>query len=117
MTQRELVDLGRLLLDRQLIDANGRRCGKVDDIEITGGPGEEARVCGLVSGPAAWSSGSRGLLGSMAARVAHTDAVTIAIEAVEGVDGKVKLRRSATELGLAKDEDRAARWLSWWPGA
>ena len=37
------LDLGLGLLDHQLLDADGRRCGKVDDVAIEGGPGEGAR--------------------------------------------------------------------------
>jgi hypothetical protein len=117
MAERELIDLGLVLLDRQLLDANGRRCGKVDDIEIEGGPGEEARVTALLSGPGAWNSGGRGPLAWLAARIGHEDAVRIPIENVESADAEVELRVPAEELGLAEGELRAARWLRRWPGS
>ena len=31
--------LGRNVLDHQLLDTNGRRCGNVDDLAIEGGAG------------------------------------------------------------------------------
>jgi sporulation protein YlmC with PRC-barrel domain len=48
------VDLGLNVVDHQLLDADGRRCGKVDDLEIDGGPGEEARVVAILCGPGVW---------------------------------------------------------------
>src|SRR5215203_6965119 len=32
----DAIDLGLGLVDHQLIDSEGRRCGKVDDLELTG---------------------------------------------------------------------------------
>jgi hypothetical protein len=117
MAKRELVDLGLMLLDRQLLDSGGRRCGKVDDLEIEGAPGAEAKVSAIVSGPAAWSSGSRGPLAWLAARVAHADAVRIELDKVESGGAVIELRSSAEELGLGQGDDRAARWLRGLPGS
>lgn len=45
---------GLALLDRQLVDREGRLCGKVDDLELTG-PDADGRlyVSAIVSGPGA----------------------------------------------------------------
>jgi sporulation protein YlmC with PRC-barrel domain len=117
MADRELIDLGLMLLDRQLLDADGRRCGKVDDVEIDGGPGEEATVSALVSGSEAWRSGSRGPLAWLAARLGRGQYVRITLDRVEDVESAVRLRVSADELGLADGDNRAARWVRGWPGA
>src|SRR4030095_16488040 len=50
----EEIDLGLAVLDHQLLDCDGRRCGNVDDLAIEGGPGETARVVAFYSGPGAW---------------------------------------------------------------
>ena len=34
MSGREEIDLGLGILDRRLLDADARRCGKVDDLEL-----------------------------------------------------------------------------------
>ena len=53
MSDARQLDLALRLLDQQLIDWGGRKCGKVDDILIEGEPGSVAKVAGLVVGPKA----------------------------------------------------------------
>ena len=64
----EELDLGLGVLDHQLLDCDGRRCGNVDDLAIEGGPGQSAIVVALYSGPGAWRGRSR-VLGRLAARL------------------------------------------------
>lgn len=50
------MDLGERVLDKELVDRNGRRAGKVDDLvlEIGAlGSGELPRVVAIISGPMA----------------------------------------------------------------
>jgi len=110
-SEREFIDLALVLLDRQLLDSDDRRCGKVDDLEIEGEPGGQARVTALMSGPSSWSSGSHGPLAWMVARIAGAETVRIPVETVESAESTIKLRSSAQELGLGKGDDRAGRWL------
>jgi hypothetical protein len=49
----EQVDLAYRLLDLDLVDREGRRCGKVDDLEFSGRPGEPLHVDAIVTGPGA----------------------------------------------------------------
>ena len=53
MSRTEL-DIGLHVLDHQLLDKNGRRCGNVDDLAIEGGPGEVPEVVALLVGPGYW---------------------------------------------------------------
>jgi hypothetical protein len=53
LTRREF-DIGLGALDHQLLDADGRRCGNVDDLAIEGGPGEVAEVVAILVGPGYW---------------------------------------------------------------
>jgi hypothetical protein len=46
----EKIDLGLGIVDHQLVDSEGRRCGKVDDLELEGFGGDSPRVAALVSG-------------------------------------------------------------------
>jgi hypothetical protein len=117
MADRDLIDLGLMVLDRQLLDSGGRRCGKVDDLEIEGEPGQEAKVSAIVTGPAAWSSGSHGPLGWLAARIGHADVVRIGLDKVESGGAVIELRSTAKELGLGRGDDRARRWLAGVPGS
>ena len=51
---RAEFDIGLHVLDHQLLDKNGRRCGNVDDLAIEGGPGETPEVVAILVGPGYW---------------------------------------------------------------
>ena len=91
------IDLGLGVLDHQLVDVDGRRCGKVDDLELTGvregTPAVDAILCGR----------------RHPVRVPWTE--------VSSVDSAVRLKRKASELRLGRGDARARRWVAWIPGA
>jgi sporulation protein YlmC with PRC-barrel domain len=109
------IDLGLGILDHQLVDSEGRRCGKVDDLELEGVRDGSPRVVAILSGPPAWHG--RGLLGRLAAALASGRAVRIPWEEVAEVGAAVELRRTAEELGLGRGDDRALRLVERIPGA
>jgi sporulation protein YlmC with PRC-barrel domain len=109
------IDLAFGVLDHQVVDSDGRRCGKVDDLAIEGGPGEEAVVSAILVGSGAWKG--RGWLGRLAARLASDAYVRVPWEAVSDVKSAVELKKSARELGLGRGDDRARRWIERLPGA
>src|SRR5439155_10098025 len=59
------IDIGLQVLDHQLLDKNGRRCGNVDDLAIEGGPGERPEVVAILVGPGYWPQRA-GLIGRIA---------------------------------------------------
>jgi len=65
------IDAGLELLDRQLIDADGMLCGKVDDLELT--PSEEdpsvLYVTAILAGPGALAGRLGGRLGHVIERI------------------------------------------------
>lgn len=91
------VDLALGILDHQLVDSDGRRCGKVDDLELSGiregKPAVEAIICG------------------------RRRRVRIPWSEVSSVDSAVRLRRTALELRLGRGDDRAKRLVAWIPGS
>ena len=109
------LDLGRGVLDHQLVDRDGRRCGKVDDLELEGLDSDAPRVTALVVGPPAWRS--RGRLGRLAARAARRASVRVPWGQVRDVGSGVELRSSASELGLGVGDDRARTWVERFPGS
>ena len=110
------IDLALGVLDHQLIDSDGRRCGKVDDLELEGLSEDAPRVVALLVGPGAWRG--RGRLGRLAAALARQDRTThIPWEQVEGIDSAIRLRVTASELRLARGEERARAWVEKLPGA
>lgn len=115
MTRRAEIDLGLGILDHQLVDVHGRRCGKVDDLELEGVSERKPRVAAILVGGSAWRG--RGRLGRLAARLGGGRLVRVAWEDVDEVGASVKLRRTASELGLGRGDDRARRLVAWIPGA
>jgi sporulation protein YlmC with PRC-barrel domain len=110
------VHLGRNILDHQLLDKDGRRCGNVDDLAIDGGAGETATVTAILVGPGYWPQRA-GVLGRLAAWIGGSRRVRIPWDEVEKVDSAVWLRRTATEYGLGRGDDRLRRYVDWIPGA
>jgi sporulation protein YlmC with PRC-barrel domain len=108
------LDLGLGVLDHQLVDSEGRNCGKVDDLELTGLGGDEPEVVAILAGGNAWRG--RGLLGRVAAAVSG-QAVHVPWGEVDEVSSVVSLKRTARELRLGRGDDRAARLVRRVPGA
>ena len=112
---RDTLDLGLGVLDHQLVDSEGRNCGKVDDLDLGPLIGEGApEVRAILAGGNAWHG--RGLLGRLAARLGG-NAVHIPWGDVAEVGAVVELKRTASELRLGRGDDRARRLVSWIPGA
>jgi sporulation protein YlmC with PRC-barrel domain len=111
---REL-DLGLGLLDHQLVDCEGRRCGNVDDLELEGLGEGKPRVVAILVGPPVWRG--RGRIGRLAAFIAPGGTVRVPWEEVEKIDAAVHLRKTARELRLGRGDDRARKWVEWIPGS
>jgi sporulation protein YlmC with PRC-barrel domain len=108
---RTQVDLGLRLLDDQLLDADDHRCGRVDDIQLKGGPGRRTEISALLVGPGAWP-------GRLRRTFAHAvDAFDpgymhcIPWSEVTRVGTSVGLSRPAHELGLETAEGRDVQWV------
>jgi sporulation protein YlmC with PRC-barrel domain len=110
------LDLGLAVLDHQILDREGRRCGNVDDLAIEGGPGEDARVVALYSGPGAWRGRGR-VLGRFAARLGGGGVVRVPWEEVAEVASHVRLKKTAAEYGLGRGDERIRSWIVRIPGA
>ena len=105
------VNLGLQLLDDQLIDADGGRCGRVDDVELKGGVGQGLRVDALLTGSGAWP-GRVVPVSSVIAAVASSWMVRIPWDAVEDVSTAVKLSQPADEFGIDTNDGRNVRWIN-----
>ena len=103
------IYLARNVLDHQLLDADGRRCGKVDDLAIEGGAGESAVVVAILAGS--------GRLGRLAGWLGGSKRVSVPWAEVKCVSSAVELRRPAIHYGLAKVEDRLRPFVEKIPGA
>jgi sporulation protein YlmC with PRC-barrel domain len=96
------LDLGLGVLDHQLVDADGRNCGKVDDLELDLEQPQGPRVVAILSGSDAWRG--RGRLGRKAAALAGPGVVCVPWEQVREVEASVRLRSSADDLGLGRGD-------------
>jgi sporulation protein YlmC with PRC-barrel domain len=112
----ERIDVGLRLRDHQLVDCEGRRCGKVDDVAIEGGPGERPEVTAILAGPDVWRQ-SAGWIGRLAATIGRGGRVRIPWGEVADVGAQVTLRRTAREYGLGRGDDRLRRWIEHIPGS
>ncbi|HEY2777753.1 MAG TPA: hypothetical protein VGI77_07590 [Gaiellaceae bacterium] len=109
-------DIGLHLMDRQLLDKDGRRCGNVDDLAIEGGPGEVPEVVALLVGPGHWGRRA-GWAGRLAGWIGGGGKARIDWREVDDVDSAVHLKRDATTLGLGSGDDRLRPYLERIPGA
>jgi hypothetical protein len=110
------LDLALGLLDHQLLDSEGRRCGKIDDLAIEGSPGERAEVVALLVGPYYWR-GRAGLIGRLSARLGGDSRHRISWEEVADVGADVRLKKKAADYGLGRGDDRVRPWVEWIPGS
>ena len=112
---RRFIDLAEGLLDHQLVDSEGRRCGKVDDLELEGVRDGTPRVAAILTGPGAWRG--RGRVGALLSRLAGRRVVSVPWSDVAEVAAGVRLKKTAAELRLARGDRRAERWVEKLPGA
>jgi sporulation protein YlmC with PRC-barrel domain len=109
------LDIALNVLDHQLVDKDGRRCGNVDDLAIEGGPGESAEVVAILVGPGWWPQRA-GWLGRIAAWIGGGGRVRVPWPEVKDVESHVVLRKPAAELGLGRGDDRLRPWIERIPG-
>jgi len=110
------IDIGLHLLDHQLLDKDGRRCGNADDLAIEGGPGETPEVVAILVGPGYWGQRA-GWVGKLAGWIGGGRRVRVDWSDVGKVDSAIELKRRSTELGLGRGDDRLRPWIAKIPGA
>jgi sporulation protein YlmC with PRC-barrel domain len=91
------IDIALGLLDHQVIDVDGRRCGNVDDVELHGIRSGSPSVTAIVVG--------------------RRKPVRVPWAKVDRVEAAVHLKVKASELGLGAIEDRVRKLIEWIPGA
>jgi sporulation protein YlmC with PRC-barrel domain len=103
---QERLDIAYRVLDIQLVDVDGRRCGRVDDIELRGAVGEPLHVEALLTGRGVYPSRLPARLRRIGRRVFGAPVLGRTVHrvpwtAVEDVRASVMLREPASELDLA----------------
>lgn len=110
------IDIGLHVLDRQLLDKDGRRCGNVDDLAIEGGADEVLEVVAILVGPGYWPQRA-GLIGKLAGWIGGGRRVRVDWREVDRIGSAVELKSKATELGLGRGDDRLRPYVDKIPGA
>jgi sporulation protein YlmC with PRC-barrel domain len=114
MSKAVELDIALSVLDHQLVDAEGKNCGKVDDLELSHLDGPDPVVEAILVGGNAWRS--RGRLGRLAARLTG-NAVHVPWSDVGAVTSVVTLTRSAAELRLDRGDVRWSSLVGRLPGS
>jgi sporulation protein YlmC with PRC-barrel domain len=100
------------LLDEQILDSDGKRCGRVDDIELQGSP---PRVTAVLVGEGLYPRRLPKRLRGAARKLAGPElwgssVMRVPWEEVDRIDAALHLRRKAEELGLGEGDD-PERWM------
>jgi len=108
----EQIRLGYRLLDEQIIDVDGKRCGRVDDLELRHDP---PRVTAILVGVGLYPRRVPRRLRGLVRRLVGPEtwgenALRIPWEEVDRIDAAVRLKGKAEELGLGNGDD-PDRWM------
>ena len=106
------MDLIRDLLDKQVVDRNGREMGRVDSVILEMRAGAPPRVAAIELGPAVLAARVHPILGRWVGALEHAagvgdgEPVRIAFEDIVSIADHVKVDRSVGESGVATVEQR-----------
>lgn len=106
------VFIAHRLLDEQIVDNEGTRCGRVDDIELAGNP---PRITALLVGKGLYPRRLPKRLGRLARRLTGEEVwgknvLRIPWEEVDDLGSAVHLKKKAEEMGLGEGDD-PERWM------
>jgi hypothetical protein len=107
----QYLDIVRMVLDRQLIDAADVECGKVSDVELEGGAGE-LRIIAVLTGPGGDNKQLPRVVQSLAQKIFGGRVRQVPWQEMHTISSRIKLRSHADTLGLFEAEKPFARWLS-----
>jgi sporulation protein YlmC with PRC-barrel domain len=110
-------DAGFWLLDDQIIDSQGRRCGRVDDVEFKGRAGGKTELSAILVGPGAFVGRLPGWMRRIASRVLSDRTVEVPWREVKDIDSAVHLKRPAGDIGLGLGDDEVGVFVKKLPGA
>jgi sporulation protein YlmC with PRC-barrel domain len=111
------LDLIRDLLDKMVVDRNGREMGRVDSIILEVRENDPPRVAGIQLGPAVLAKRVHPLLGRWVAALEHGFGVdegrplTIPFGAILDIHDDVKVDLAFGETSAATVEHRLRRWV------
>ena len=117
------MDVVRDVLDKSVIDRNGREMGRVDGIVVDNRPNQPLRLAAILIGPAALADRLHPGLGGPVRRVEkwlgldQNRPARIEFGDIDHVEGKVRLRLPIGDTAVAAIEQRLRSWVLRLPGA
>jgi sporulation protein YlmC with PRC-barrel domain len=117
------VDVVRDLLDKAVVDRNGRGMGRVDGILLEQEAGRPPRLAAIVIGPTALGSRLHPALGRLASAVegwfdlGRDRPAKIDCADIEDVGRTIRLRLTIGDTAVAAVEQRLRSWLLKLPGS
>jgi sporulation protein YlmC with PRC-barrel domain len=111
------MDLVYRVLDDQLVDVDGRRCGRVDDLEFDGGLGDPPRLHAILSGSGTWHRRLPRPLRKpgeliFGTGVSGRDVIRVPWGEVEDISSVIRLKAKARDLGLGQGDQRDAALIA-----
>jgi len=117
------MDLIRDLLDKKVVDRNGREVGRVDSVVLHVRPGAAPRVEAIELGPEVLAGRVHPILGrwvaalELAFGVAEGRPVRIPFASVLDIHDHVKIDAAVGDTAAADIERRLRRWVASIPGS
>ena len=99
------------LLDLPMLDSEGKYCGIVDDVEMSGAPGKELRLKALLVGPGAYAGRMPGWAFALVKLIAGQRLTHVPMTKVRSISSVVRLDCPARDLGLDKAEAATSKWI------
>lgn len=114
MTPDSAIKLVSELIDLPLFDVEGKYCGVVDDVELSGGPGKPLQLKALLVGPGAYAGRLPGWAMGLVRMVAGDRLTRVPMDKVRSIGTMVHLECPGRDLGLHKSETAAGKWIPHW---
>ena len=109
MKRGNTVYLALHLLDRQLIDREERRCGRVDDVRLE--PQDDSwAVKSLIVGSTPWPRRLPGPFGAIFRPFARSQ-TEVRFELVEDITPDIRLTVDRSELGLGRTDEKLGKLM------
>lgn len=117
------MDLVRDLLDKAIVDRNGREMGRVDGVVLDARTGAPPRLAAIVIGPTALGHRLHPRIGRVVSAVerrlgwSRARPVRIEADALEVAERRVKARLAIGDTEVDAVEQWLRRWVAYIPGS
>jgi len=117
------MDVVHDVLDKSVVDRNGREMGRVDGILLQQAAGQPAHLTAILIGPSVLADRLHPGLGRIVRALERRFDVDrdrptrIDVADIDEVDRKVRVRLTISDTAAAVIEQRLRSWLLWLPGS